>query len=82
MYVFFLHIHYHTFWFNVFFIVVIKNLDIRKIPVSAVADNNEVRNIKSIRIKTNKSIKFTLLFDKNIRLNKKIKLEQLKKEIN
>ena len=50
--------------------------------MSAVADNNEVRNIKSIGIKTNKSIKFTLLFDKSSNLNKKIKLEQLKKETN
>ena len=60
--------------------LVIKNLNPKKRPVSAVADNIEVRNAKNIIVKTNKSIKFNLLYDKNNSLQKKIKLEQLRKE--
>ena len=44
------------------------------------ADNLEVRNAKKISIKTNKKIKFNLLYDQNNSLQKKIKLEQLRKE--
>ena len=62
--------------------IVIKNLNPNKRPISAVADNIEVRNAKSIFIKTNKKIKFNLLFDKNRSLQKKIKIEQLRNEIN
>jgi len=58
----------------------IKNLNINKRPVSAVADNVEVRNIKDIKIKINKLISFKLLYDRNNSLNKKIKLEQLRKQ--
>ena len=54
----------------------INNLNIHKRSVSAVADNVEVRNIKSVIIKMNNSIKFKLLYDKNNSLTKKIKLEQ------
>ena len=60
--------------------IVIKNLDINKRPISAVADNFEVRNIKKIDIQINKKIKFNLLFDKKNSLYKKIKIEQLRKE--
>ena len=60
--------------------IVIKNLNTKKRPISAVADNSEVRNVTSIVIKTNKKIKFNLLYDKNQSLQKKIKLEQLRKE--
>ena len=63
-------------------IIKIKNLDIKKRPISAVADNIEVRNIKNVTVKIDKSIKFKLLYDKNNSLNKKIKLEQLRKQIN
>ncbi|RDX35550.1 NAD kinase [bacterium HD9-500m-PIT-SAG08] len=59
----------------------IKNLNSKKRPVSAVADNVEVRNAKNIVVKTNQKIKFNLLYDKNRSLQKKIKLEQLRKEI-
>src|SRR5210317_1023456 len=52
--------------------VVIKNLDIKKRPISAVADNFEVRNAKIIKIKSNKKIKFNLLYDRNRSLQKKI----------
>jgi len=60
----------------------IKNLDIKKRPVSVVADNIEVRNIKNVSVKTNNKIKFKLLYDPNRSLVKKIKLEQFKKKIN
>jgi len=56
----------------------IKNLNVQKRSVSAVADNVEVRNIKNVKIKINNLIKFKLLYDKNYSLNKKIKLEQLR----
>ena len=58
----------------------IKNLNPKKRPISAVADNVEVRNAKNIIIKTNQKIKFNLLYDQNRSLQKKIKLEQLRKE--
>ena len=60
--------------------VIIKNLNPKKRPISAVADNIEVRNAKNIIIKTKKSIKFNLLYDQNRSLQKKIKIEQLRKE--
>ena len=60
--------------------IIIKNLHPLKRPISAVADNIEVRNAKEIRVKTNFKIKFKLLYDKNRSLQKKIKLEQLRKE--
>ncbi len=63
-------------------VIQIKNLNPLKRPVSAVADNVEIRNAKKIVIKTNKKIKFNLLYDSNRSLQKKIKLEQLRKEIN
>jgi NAD+ kinase len=59
----------------------IENLNIKKRPISAVADNIEVRNAKTIKVKINNKIKFKLLYDNNSSLQKKIKLEQLKKEI-
>ena len=59
-------------------VIKIKNLDIQKRSVSAVADNVEVRNIKNVKIKINNLIKFKLLYDKNYSLTKKIKLEQLR----
>ena len=60
--------------------IIIKNLNYLKRPVSAVADNSEFRNIKKIIIKKNNKIKFNLLYDKNRSLQKKIKIEQLRKE--
>ena len=60
--------------------IVIRNLNFIKRPVSAVADNFEVRNAKLVTIKLNKKIKFNLLFKKNYSLQKKIKIEQLRKE--
>ena len=60
--------------------IVINNLNRNKRPISAVADNLEVRNAKTISIKINNKIKFNLLYDKNRSLQKKIKIEQLRKE--
>ena len=60
--------------------IIIRNLNPIKRPISAVADNFQVRNAKNIIVKTNQKIKFNLLYDKNRSLQKKINLEQLKKE--
>ena len=60
--------------------IIINNLNPFKRPISAVADNLEVRNAKSITVKTNSKIKFNLLYDKNRSLQKKIKIEQLRRE--
>ena len=60
--------------------IIIKNLNPNKRPISAVADNIEVRNTKKVLVKTNHKIKFNLLYDKNRSLQKKIKIEQLRKE--
>jgi len=60
--------------------IVIKNLNPSKRPISAVADNMEFRNVKNIFVRTNYKIKFNLLYDSNNSLQKKIKVEQLRKE--
>ena len=60
--------------------ITITNLNPTKRPISAVADNLEVRNAKSIIVKTTTKIKFNLLYDKSRSLQKKIKIEQLRKE--
>ena len=61
--------------------IIITNLNSTKRPISAVADNLEVRNAKKIIVKVQKKIKFKLLYDSNRSLQKKIKLEQLRKEV-
>ncbi len=60
--------------------IIITNLNPTKRPISAVADNLEVRNAKSISVQTNNKIKFNLLYDKSRSLQKKIKIEQLRRE--
>jgi NAD+ kinase len=60
--------------------IIIKNLDTNKRPISAVADNFEVRHARIITIHSNKKIFFDLLYDKNNSLYKKIKIEQVRKE--
>jgi len=60
--------------------IIINNLNPKKRPISAVADNFEVRNAISISVKINKKIKFNLLYDRNNSLQKKIKIEQIRKE--
>jgi len=62
-------------------IITIKNLNSQKRPISAVADNTEVRNAKLITIKTVNKIIFNLLYDKNRSLQKKIMIELLRGEI-
>ena len=59
--------------------IFIKNLDPKKRPIAAVADNNEIRNIVSIKASVNKKIKFKLLFNTGESLLKKIKSEQKRK---
>ncbi len=59
--------------------IFIHNLDPKKRPVAAVADNNEIRNIVSIQASINKAIKIKLLFNSNESLLKKIKSEQKRK---
>ena len=61
--------------------IIIKNIDPKKRPVSAVADNVEVRNAKKITVRIQSNIKFNLLYNRNESLQKKIKIEQIKKEI-
>ncbi len=61
-------------------IIKIKNLNSIKRPISAVADNIEFRNAKNISIKINNKIKFKLLYDSSRSLQKKIKIEQLRRE--
>jgi len=58
----------------------IYNLDFNnKRPLAAVADNIEIRNVKSLSIQMDKKIKIKVLFDKNRNLTKKITLEQKKR---
>ena len=58
----------------------IKNLNPFKRPISAVADNVEIRNAIKIDVKVQNKVKFKLLYDNSKSLQKKIKLEQLIKE--
>ena len=61
-------------------VIRIKNLDLSKRPISVTADNYQVKNIKEVIIKIKKKIKINLLYDSNNSLQKKIKLEQSRKE--
>ena len=56
-------------------IVKIKNLDSKKRPIAAVADNIEIRNVKSLFIRRNNKINIKLLFDTNRSLVKRIRSE-------
>ena len=60
--------------------ILIKNLNPKKRPISSVADNVEVRNAVEIKISESKNIVFNLLYNKNKSIEKKIKIEQLRKE--
>jgi len=62
-------------------VILIKNLNPKKRPISAVADNVEVRNAVEIKIREDKKIIFNLLYNKNKSIEKKIKIEQLRNEI-
>tara|TARA_A100001035_G_scaffold9282_1_gene6567 strand:- start:1029 stop:1808 length:780 start_codon:yes stop_codon:yes gene_type:complete len=61
--------------------IIIKNLNPSKRPISAVADNFEVRNAVLIKVSGNKKIIFNLLYNKNQSIEKKIKIEQLRNEV-
>ena len=62
-------------------IIKIKNLDMKKRPISITADNYQIRNIKEATVFILNKIKINLLYDFNSSLQKKIKLEQARKEI-
>lgn len=63
-------------------IIKVKNLDIKKRPISITADNYQIKNIKEATIIMFNKIKINLLYDFNSSLQKKIKLEQIRKEVN
>ena len=50
--------------------VIITNLNSSKRPISAVADNLEIRNARKIIVYVQKKIKFNLLYDKDKSLQK------------
>ncbi len=56
-------------------LVRIKNLNSKKRPIAAVADNIELRNVRSLTIKRNKKINIRLLFDNDRSLVKRIRNE-------
>ena len=60
-------------------LVSIYNIDSKKRPVAAVADNNEIRNIISVKASINTKIKIRLMFNSSESLFKKINSEQKKK---
>jgi NAD+ kinase len=53
-------------------------MDTKKRPVSAVADNIEIKNIKSVEIRLNKNKKFILLYNKKYGLKERNLAEQSK----
>ena len=55
-----------------------KKFRYKKRPVSAVADNIEIKNIKSVEIKLNKNKKFVLLYNKKFGLKERNLAEQFK----
>ena len=59
-------------------IIKIVNNDFVNRSVSATADNYEVRNIKSVEITSDNSIKLKLLYDKNFDLEERMMSEQFK----
>lgn len=61
--------------------IYIKNLNPKKRPIMAVADNIEIKNVASIKVAINKKIIFKLLYSRKNTLDKKNKIEQLRKEI-
>ena len=58
--------------------VSIKNLDFKKRPVSAVADNIEFRDVSNVSIYLNKNKTFKLLYDKKYGLKERNLAEQFK----
>ena len=54
----------------------IESLDVRKRPVSATADSTEVRDIKAVSVKEDRSIKLNLLYDPDHNLDERVLKEQ------
>ena len=57
-------------------VIEFRVLEAKKRPVSAVADQREVRDVASVRVVTDKSISLELLFDPGYALDDRIVLEQ------
>lgn len=57
-------------------VIEFRVLEAQKRPVSAVADQREVRDVASVRVVTDKSIRLELLFDPGYALDDRIVLEQ------
>jgi NAD+ kinase len=57
-------------------VIEFRVLEAKKRPVSAVADQREVRDVASVRVVTDKSIRLELLFDPSYALDDRIVLEQ------
>ena len=56
--------------------VVFENLDIDKRPISATADNQEIRNVSKVTVEQDKSTSINLLFNADHALDEKILREQ------
>ena len=56
--------------------ITLRVLDAAKRPVSAVADQREVRDVASVRVVTDKSVRLELLFDPEHALDDRITMEQ------
>ena len=56
--------------------IVIKVLQAEKRPVSAVADSTEVRNVVKVKIKEDRAVKLTLLYDPGHNLQERVLAEQ------
>ena len=59
--------------------IIITNLNPLKRPVSAVADNIEIRNARKVIVKIQTKVKFNLLYDKNKSLQKKNQIRTVDK---
>jgi NAD+ kinase len=57
-------------------VIEFRVLEARKRPVSAVADQREVRDVDCVRVVTDKSVRLELLFDPGYALDDRIVLEQ------
>ena len=54
----------------------IESLDVQKRPVSATADSTEVRDIKAVSVKEDRSINLNLLYDPDHNLDERVLKEQ------
>jgi NAD+ kinase len=56
--------------------ITIESLDVKKRPVSATADSTEVRDIKAVSVKEDRSINLNLLYDPDHNLDERVLKEQ------